>query len=153
MMKNTSVFMLFALLIPVLASCGQNTQPYSTGDAQALLDAGVFDGDMVKVESFPSILYGIECEGVADCVSLRAANTAASYDEVTVLILNDAETAENVVKALWEIVESEIENAKSYCPAAVPRLQAAVIERIDNTVLFAVGDPDALPDAVGSIHK
>lgn len=57
-MRITSVLMLLAMLIPVLASCGQNTEPYTTGDAQALLDAGVFDGDMVKVESFPSVLYG-----------------------------------------------------------------------------------------------
>lgn len=152
-MRITSVFVLFALLIPALASCGQNTELYTTGDAQALLDAGVFDGDMVKVENFPSALYGIESKSVADCVSFRAANTAASYDEVTVLILNDVGTAENVVKALREIVESEIENAKSYCPSAVPHLQAAVIDRIGNTVLFAVGDPDALPDAVGNLHK
>ena len=152
-MRITSVFMLLALLIPVLASCGQNTEPYTTGDAQALLDAGVFDGDMVKVESFPSTLYGVDREDIADCVSFRAANTAASYDEVTVLILDDAEAAENVVKALREVVESEIENAKAYCPAAVPRLQAAVIDRIGNTVLFAVGNPDSLPDAVGSLHK
>ncbi len=152
-MKITSVFMLLALLIPVLASCGQNTQPYTAGDAQALLDAGVFDGDMVKVESFPSTLYGMDSEDVAECVSFRATNTAASYDEVTVLILDDAEAAENVVKALREVVESEIENAKSYCPAAVPRLQAAVIDRIGYTVLFAVGDPDTLPNAVGSLHK
>ncbi len=152
-MKITSVFMLFALLIPVLASCGQNTEPYTTGDAQALLDAGVFDGDMVKVEGFPSALYGMDSEDVVDCVSFRAANTASSYDEVTVLILDDAETAENVVKALREVVESEIENAKAYCPAAVPRLQAAVIDRIGYTVLFAVGDPDTLPDAVNSLHK
>ena len=152
-MKITSVFMLFALLIPVLVSCVQNTEPYTTGDAQAFLDADVFDGDMVKVESFPSTLYGVDREDVADCVSFRAANTAASYDEVTVLILDDAEAAENVVKALREVVESEIENAKAYCPAAVPRLQAAVIDRIGNTVLFAVGNPDALPDAVGSLHK
>lgn len=152
-MKITSVFMLFVLLIPALASCGQNRQPYTPGDAQALLDAGVFDGDMVKVESFPSALYGIDSEDVAGCVSFRAANTAASCDEVTVLILKDAETAKNVVKALREAVESEIENAKSYCPAAVPRLQAAVIDRIGNTVLFAVGDPAALPEAVGDLHK
>lgn len=152
-MRITSVFMLFALLIPVLASCGQNTELYTTGDAQALLDAGVFDGDMLKVESFPSTLYGADSEDVAGCVSFRAASTAASYDEVTVLILYDAETAENVVKALREIVESEIENAKSYCPSAVLRLQAAVIDRIGNTVLFAVGDPVTLPDAVSSLHK
>ena len=63
-MKITSVFMLFVLLIPALASCGQNRQPYTPGDAQALLDAGVFDGDMVKVESFPSALYGIDSEDV-----------------------------------------------------------------------------------------
>lgn len=152
-MRITSVFMLLALLIPVLASCGQNTQPYTTGDAQALLDADVFDGDMVKVESFPSTLYGMDSEDVADCVSFRAANTAASYDEVTVFVLTDAEAAATVRNALLDRVKSQIANAKVYCPAAVPRLEAAVVDQVDNTVLLAVGDPDTLPDAVGSLHK
>lgn len=152
-MKITSVFMLLALLIPVLASCGQNTQPYTAGDAQALLDAGVFDGDMVKVESFPSTLYGMDSEDVAECVSFRATNTAASYDEVTVFVLTDAEAAATVRNALLDRVKSQIANAKVYCPAAVPRLEAAVVDQVDNTVLLAVGDPDTLPDAVGSLHK
>ena len=145
--------MLLALLIPVLASCGQNTQPYTAGDAQALLDAGVFDGDMVKVESFPSTLYGMDSEDVAECVSFRATNTAASYDEVTVFVLTDAEAAATVRNALLDRVKSQIANAKVYCPAAVPRLEAAVVDQVDNTVLLAVGDPDTLPDAVGSLHK
>lgn len=153
-MRNKTILIALALLAVSLTACGTKAPPYTVDDARRLLDAGVFDGDMMRAESAAVLsLYGVDEEKVVDCVSFLAADTAVSFDEVTVFVLTDAEAAATVRNALLARVKSQIANAKVYCPAAVPRLEAAVVDQVDNTVLLAVGDPDTLPDAVGSLHK
>ena len=49
-------------------------------------------------------------------------------------------------------VEHLIDVSKDYTPAAVPRLEAAVIRRVGNTILLAVGDPDRMEKAVNNLH-
>ncbi len=145
--RMTAAILLLALL---MTSCGKEARrPYATADAQALLDAGAFNGEMERVEgAFVTLVYGIDQESLTDYVSYQAMDTAVSADEVTVLILADEEAAKAAEAACRKRVESQIENCRSYAPAALPDLEAAVIDRVGNTVLLAVGDPERLPEAV-----
>jgi hypothetical protein len=48
-------------------------------------------------------------------------------------------------------VEEQIESCASYCPDQVPKLEDAVILQRGYTVLFAVGDQEALPQPLENL--
>ena len=151
-MMRTSLFSMLILLL-LLYGCTARETPYTINDAQILLEAGLFNGDMGPVDKvIVSRLYGIDEDAVQNCVCYMAANTASSADELTIFILTDVNAARLAEAACRKRVENQIEASKNYAPAAVPRLEHAVIRRIGNTVLFAVGDPEWLPGAVDGLH-
>lgn len=150
-MRQIALCAMAVLLL--LSGCSSPKEGYHVDDAQTLLDAGLFDGDMGPLETDTvALLYRIDRETIVDCASYLAANTTVSNDEVTVLILTDEDAAQAAETACRERVKTQIEAAKNYTPGAVPRLERAIIRRIGNTVLLAVGDPDRLPQAVNELH-
>ncbi len=143
------------LLLPlVLGGCGGQDRPYAVEDVRALLDAGVFSGEMEAVDQgVLPLLYGVDEATIVDCKGYLALNASVSADEVAVLVLTDEAAAQTAQEALQARVESQLETCRSYCPQAVPSLEAAVVDRVGNTVLLAVGDPETLPGAVAALGK
>ena len=47
-MRNKTILIALALLAVSLTACGTKAPPYTVDDARRLLDAGVFDGDMMR---------------------------------------------------------------------------------------------------------
>ncbi len=140
-------------LLLLLSACGAPQSGYALDDAQTLLDAGLFHGNMGPLSTDTvAVLYRIDQETIIECVSYLSADTAINNDELTILILTDEDAAQVAESACRERVEAQIKTAQNYTPAAVPRLEGAVIHRIKNTVLLAVGDPDRLPQAVNELH-
>lgn len=158
-MKKRVILCALALLV-MLSGCGGSgnetaaEMPYTLDDAQTLLDAGLFDGDMGMLDDsyVISMLYHIDEDSIQACVSYQAANTSVSADEVTILILKDEDAAQAAEAGCHQRVEEQIDASRNYTPAAVPRLEEAVIRRSGNTVLLAVGDPDGLAGAVDKLH-
>lgn len=146
------IFPMLALLL-LLAACGGGGGAYTLDDGQTLLSAGLFDGELAQIDTFILCrLYGVDQDTVDSAVSYQAVDTSVSADELTIFILADEDAAQAAEQACRDRVESQIAVCQSYCPAAVPRLEGAVISRLGNTVLLAVGDPDALPGAVDKLH-
>ncbi len=144
--------LIFLLLAAILTGCAGRARPYTVDDARALIDAGAFDGELAEVPSSSILaLYGVEEGKLLEFVSFQTTSTAVSCEEVTVLVLADTSSAEAAESACRERIAAELENAKSYSPAAVPSLEAAIVDRVENTVLIAVGNPDKLPDAVAGL--
>lgn len=144
-----------AALALTMCACGPDggQQPYELQDADTLLASGAFDPSMGPVEpQAVAVLYGLDPATVEDCVSYMAANTSVSADELTVLVLTDEQAAQAALEACQARVDSQIAVCESYCPAAVPRLEGAVIRQAGRTVLLAVGDPALLPGAVNGLH-
>ena len=142
------------ILLMLLCGCTASETPYTIGDAQILLGADLFNGDMGPVDKvMVSRLYGVDEEIILDCICYMAANTASSADELTVFILTDENGARLAEEACQNRVKNQIKASRNYAPAAVSRLENAVIRRIRNTVLFAVGDPECLPEAVDGLHS
>lgn len=140
----------------VLCACGGGSQEaaYTTADAEALLASGAFDESMAPVDGdIVTVLYGIDAATVEECVSYLATNTSVSADELTILVLTDDQAAQAALEACQARVESQIAVCGSYAPAAVPRLENAVIRQAGSTVLLAVGDPEILPGAVDALHS
>ena len=155
-MKKKLVLLCAALLAVGLMGCSSNSPKSSAGytvdDAQVLLDAGVFNGEMGKIElDTVAMLYDIDRDTIKDGVSYLASDTSVSADELTILILTDEEAAKTAETACEKRLDSQLNTAKNYTPAAVPRLEGAVIRRQGNTVLLAVGDPSKLPSVVDQL--
>ena len=155
-MKKKLVLLFAALLAVSLMGCSSNSPKSSAGytvdDAQVLLDAGVFNGEMGKIElGTVAMLYDIDRDPIKDGVSYLASDTSVSADELTILILTDEEAAKTAETACEKRLDSQLNTAKNYTPAAVPRLEGAVIRRQGNTVLLAVGDPSKLPSVVDQL--
>ncbi len=138
---------------PTAAPEGDAAEGYSTQDVQTLLDAGVFSGEMAPLEAeVIPLLYGLDDSAVTDCAAYLAANTTQSADEVAVLVLADDQAAQEAQAACLQRVADQLKTCRDYAPAAVPSLEAAVVERRGNTVLLAVGDPATLPQAVAALR-
>jgi hypothetical protein len=138
-------------LVLLLSGCASQSclTTYTTSDAQALIDAGAFTGQMEEVDSYVvSLLYGIDQDTITDCASYMAINSSVSADEVTVLVLTGEDAAQAAVAACEKRVEAQIESCENYCPDQVPKLENAVILQRGYTVLLAVGDTDLLPQAL-----
>ena len=147
-MKQRLIWPVLALAV-LLSACGADGKAYTTADAQALIDADAFDGEMEQVDSYTvALLYGLEENAVIDCASYIAINSSASADEVTVLVLRDEAAAKTAEESCKKRVEGQIESYQTYGPDQVPRLEEAVISRREHTVLLAVGNPDRLPQAL-----
>ena len=150
-MRANLLYMLILLML--LCGCTVSETPYTIGDAKILLEADLFNGDMGPVDkNIVSQLYGIDEDAIQDCICYMAANTASSADELTIFILADENGAKLAEEACQKRVENQIEASRNYAPAAVPRLENAVIRRIGNTVLLAVGDPEWMAKMVDGLH-
>lgn len=153
-MKKRLILPILAILLLLCACGGTGTgkDTYAVSDAKALLDAGVFSGEMEQVDSATAVMvYGIDSATVKDCACYMASNTSVNADEVTVLVLTDEAAAKDAAAACQDRVDSQIDSCTDYCPDQVPRLEDAVIDQKGNTVLLAVGDPDKLPQAIEAL--
>lgn len=148
MMKKIWMAVLALMLLCSCGSSGQNDPkpPYDASFADALLASAAFDGsEMAPIDGFVvSLLYGIEESTISDCVGYMATNTSVSADELVVLVLTDEAAATAAEEACRARIAAQIAVCESYAPAAVPRLEQALVSRRDNTVLLVVGDPDII---------
>ena len=158
-MKLNKALLCALALTALLSACGDSGQtaadaPYTLDDAQTLLDAGLFSEDMGKIDDpyIIAMLYHVDESAIRECVSWQATNTSESADEVTVIVFNDKAAAVNAEVGFQQRVEDQITSLKDYAPAAIPSLEAAVIRRVDNTILLAVGDPGRLAEAVDGLR-
>ena len=148
---------LFAALLTVsLVGCS-NSAPktasgYTVDDAQVLLDAGVFNGEMAEIDlDTVDMLYDIDRDSIQSGVSYLATNSSVSADELTILILTDEQAAQTAETACEKRLDNQLKTYQDYAPVAVPRLEGGVIRRAGNTVLLAVGDPSQLPGVVDQL--
>lgn len=157
-MKRKLALLLAGLLAVGLVGCSSkpaaNHKPaaYTVEDAQVLLDSGVFNGEMAEIDlDTVAMLYGIDRDTVEGGVSYLASNASVSADELTILILQDEEAAQAAETACEKRLDNQLKTYQDYGPAAIPRLESAVIRRAGNTVLLAVGDPSTLPGVVDQL--
>lgn len=145
-MKRTVTALLLLALLLCGCSGGQKEPPYTVDQADAILNSGAFEGsDMARVDgAVAALVYGIDAATLTDSVCYMAANTSVSADELAILVCQDEESASAAVEALQARVKNQIAVCQTYAPAAVSRLEKAIVRQRGVTVLYAVGDPDVL---------
>ena len=156
MMKQILSGALASLLcLLALAGGGGQKAPdvYETADVQAMADAGAFSETLEELDGDTAFaLYrlsgaGLSREDLTDCAVLRSAG--ATCEEGAVLVFSSADQAETAAAALKDYVQNQIGENEDYRPAEIPKLEAAIVEQRENTVLLAVAsDPEAARSAV-----
>ena len=153
-MKKHIIGSILLSAVLLLSSCGGKSEKtaYTAEDVTVLLDAGVFSGEMVQVDGAVAVgLFGLDAAAVEEITCYMAINSSVSADEVAVFVLTDEEAAQAAESACQAHVESRIESSAQYCPDQVPKLEDAVISRLGSTVLLAVGETEALLDALETL--
>lgn len=140
------ILVLFLALLLLCGCSGKAAEPYTLADADTLLNSGAFEGStMAPIDgAILALLYGVDEDTITECAAYLAVNTSVSADELAVLILTDEAAAIAAEKACRSRIAAQLAVCQSYAPAAVPRLEQALIVRRANTVLLAVGDPEVL---------
>ena len=138
---------MFLLVLLTLSGCGgQGKDAYTVEDVETLLDAGAFSGEMEAVDgTIAATIYGIDSSTVTEAACYMAINSSVSADEVSVFVLTDE-------AACRLHIDNQIASYATYRPDQVPKLENAVIQRLGATVLVAVGETDALEEAVSSLE-
>ena len=140
-MKKFFVLALAAAVgVLVLTGCGQSGKTaYSTALVERIAQAAFA---LYKLGD-----YGLTEEDLTDCAVLRSAG--ATCEEGAVLVLSDQDKASQAEKAVKAYVDSQIAANESYRPAEIPKLEQALVEQRENSVLLVVAnDLDAAKGAI-----
>ena len=136
---------LFLLLLP-LAACGGAEEKAGFDPEitlQALADAGAFSEEPEELDGDTAFtLYGLGNSGLTAAKVLRSAG--ATCEEGAVLVFTSGDQAQTAVQVLGDYVQKQIDSNRDYRPQELPKLESAVIQQRENTVLLLVaGDLEA----------
>ena len=85
---------------------------------------------------------GLEREDLTAAKVLRSAG--ATCEEGAVLVFTSGDQAQTAVQVLGDYVQKQIDSNRDYRPQELPKLESAVIQQRENTVLLLVaGDLEA----------
>ncbi len=136
---------------PVATDPPAAAEGFTAADAKTLMDAGLFNEGLEALDDFTMIYPDIDPNTVVESICYIATNTSVSADELTILVFQDEASAQAAEAVFEARVAAQIETSKDYTPAAVPRLESAVIRVAGNSAILAVGDPDNLEAAVDNL--
>ena len=118
-----------------------------------MADAGAFSETLEELDGDTAFaLYrlgeaGLERSQLTGCALLRSAG--ATCEEGAVLVFDTEDHAQTAQEALERYVQGQIEANRDYRPAEIPKLEDAVLDRRENTLLLVVAaDTQAAKDAV-----
>lgn len=154
MKKLLTIMLALALSLGMTACGGKDSGDYKPADVQAMAEAGAFSETLEELDADTafSALYRLESYGLAredlkDCAVLRSAG--ATCEEGAVLVFDTEDHAQTAQEALERYVQGQIEANRDYRPAEIPKLEDAVLDRRENTLLLVVAaDTQAAKDAV-----
>ena len=141
---------LFLLLLP-LAACGGAEEKAGFDPEitlQALADAGAFSEELEELDGDTAFtLYGLGNSGLEreDLTAAKVLRSAgATCEEGAVLVFTSGDQAQTAVQVLGDYVQKQIDSNRDYRPQELPKLESAVIQQRENTVLLLVaGDLEA----------
>ena len=118
------------------------TLPDTRTMAQAFLDGGVFSETLEELDlDIAYRLYGLEDYGVARedlAAGTVYCSAGATAEEVAVLTLASADTAQTALQALKDHIEVQKESYADYLPDEVPKLDEASVTIYGDTLILVV---------------
>ena len=112
---------------------------FEAADVEAVLAAGVFSEELEQVDAeLVYGLYGLSADAVTDCVAYLS--TGASAEEIVLFTVADESGVVTIENACEWRLEDQTFGYKDYKPTEVPKLENAIVEVRENTVLFVVAN-------------
>ncbi|MEG1857164.1 MAG: DUF4358 domain-containing protein [Pseudoflavonifractor sp.] len=147
---------LFKKLIPpmlilalALSACQKApAAPYDPDAAtKAVLESGAFSVALEELDT--SLLFDFEGNGIdpASVTSGKSYSASGLTEQVSVLVLKDGDTAAATVEILKTYLADLKESYKTYAPAEVPKLDAAILDQRGSSVLLVVANDAAKAQA------
>lgn len=155
MKKALGVVMAVVCLMALIACTGTGSaSAYTAEQARKILDGGVFSETLESLDLDTAwSLYQLEGAGLSrDQLTGGEVHRSSggTCEELALLIFQDADGAKSGKTALETYLQSQIEENKNYRPAEIPKLEDAVLEQADNTVLLVVsGNTDQVKSLLG----
>lgn len=130
------------VLVVLLTSCSTEAGIDTKETATALLASGAFSEELeVLDETIATALYYLDATVVTEAIVY--ASTGATAEELAVITVADSGDVQGVVDAFTWRVESQTMVLTNYQPSEVPKLEAATITQVGNTVILVVANqPD-----------
>jgi len=125
---------------------------FEAADVEAILAAGVFSEELEQVDvELVYGLYGLSADAVTDCVAYLS--TGASAEEIVLFTVADESGVVTIENACEWRLEDQTFGYKDYKPTEVPKLENAIVEVRENTVLFVVAnDWEGAAAAIGGLN-
>lgn len=159
-MRNLLIRLLAPALLlgSLLTACGGGdnaAKPYDpAATAQALLDSSAFSQPLesMSLDLVCGPLYNIDANNVTG--SAVYTSLTAGAEEIAVLTLKDEDTAKQALEALRDRVSDQTDALKDYQPDEVGKLDKAIVEQKENSVLLVVAnDADAARAALKNLDS
>lgn len=139
-MKRACAALCALLLLLAAPACGGKTAqaPFDPEVApRMLLDSGAFSESLAPIgQDVACSLYGID--GPAVSAAAVYGSTGATAEELAVFVFGDEEGAKAAFAALQGRVEDRTEEMRDYLPGERPKLEGAVVERRETSVLLVI---------------
>lgn len=150
-MKKGAFSILLAGLILALAlvGCG-GKKPFTVDEVvEGLNGSNAFSETLEGMERSVFVrYYGLDNEALEDGAAYGS--TGATAEEFAVLVFVDEAGAEAAEAVLRAHVSDQLEANRDYRPGDIPKLEKAVVERRENTLLLLVAnDYEAADKALG----
>ncbi|MBR2718722.1 MAG: DUF4358 domain-containing protein [Clostridia bacterium] len=146
-MKKIALVLLAALMLFVLAGCGEKPQETVASTLETpLLDlvTGIVPG-AAEMANLPLMdledIIGIESSEFTEAVYLQS--TALEGGEAVVVRAVDGEAAEGVAAMLENYLQRRMEETQNYVPEAYKLLKETSVQRKNNTVALIVTEKAA----------
>ena len=139
---------LFLLLLPLDPSGGPEEKPGIAPEQPLQAHTGAFSEELEELDGDTAFtLYGLGNSGLEreDLTAAKVLRSAgATCEEGAVLIFTSGDQAQTAVQVLGDYVQKQIDSNRDYRPQELPKLESAVIQQRENTVLLLVaGDLEA----------
>ena len=106
---------------------------------QAVLDSGAFSEQLEKLDpDLIALLFGLPGDPTQYEGSALYYSTGATSEAAAVIHVSDKSQTASVESALEQWVELQIEATRNYQPAEVEKLEHAILETREDTVLLVV---------------
>lgn len=155
-MKNWIKRLLPLAALFLLASCGGRTasEPYNPAEtAELLQNSGAFSDVLEALDQeTAAAYYGLEEDTIQDCAVYTSLSLGA--EELAVFAFSDSSSAEDALELLRAHVDSQKAVLKDYRPDDISKLDNAILEQRENSVLLVVAaDASAAQCALDSLDK
>jgi len=149
MKKLTSILLLAAVLLTLLAGCGQS--------ASLQIDPAALAGELAESDAFSALLSPIDVKIAANLYGVDAAtiaesgvycSTGATAEEIAVFKCVDEAAAKALVAAAQTRLDNQAAAYAAYAPTAVPAIENAYLRQEGVYVFCVVAEDDAAAETI-----